>query len=157
MLLVVAVLAAPLAFLTNRWRREAEARRLAVRSEIRRQLADNHRKRQSSLLYNLERMREEASQPHIFVYSRRPIPPAYYQAQIDHVAEMAAWCEQMAGLLDWAADHPAEPLRPEPPMPLFGMAIDPGGVPPQTQPPSTPVDPRNSGRYAVPRVVKNPR
>jgi hypothetical protein len=77
--------------------------------------------------------------------------------------EQAAWEETMAGLFDWAADHPRESFRPGPPAPVMCQApitrMGPGmtQATPPVQPPATDqVNPSKIGRYAVPTIVKKP-
>ena len=167
-LVVIAVLSTPLAYLTNSWRREereAEARRLVLKATARKQRADEYRGRQRRHLKLLDGLRrsklaiEEAkhSKPRVFVGDSRRgmLYLTSLEAQIDHAGALASWEGEVATLLDWAADHPSEHLRPEPPMPTLepetirnpaaSSARDAG---------KGPVEPSNAGRHAVPRIVK---
>jgi hypothetical protein len=166
MLILVALLAVILAFLTNEWRREereAEARHLESVAEGRKRRANEFRRRQRDHLDRVEQLRQRLVRTPSHGVNYRPSRWDFpskesIQPELDWTLAMAVWAGGIAELLDWAADHPAEPLRPEPPMPLPRNADLPRlGPTPATPPVKPPVDPGNIGRYAVPRVVKNPK
>ena len=128
MLVLIALMSAFLAHFTNEWRREereARARYLHSLAEGRKRRADEYRERQRHYLDEVEPLRKRL----VRAPSRRAdYPPGRWnvpsreniQAEIDGRLKQAAWAGQIAELLDWAADHPAEPLRPEPPKPVTG-------------------------------------